>query len=261
MTGAAKLRSPIVLTHGLLGFDELRVCGRTLAHYFPRIPEMLTAAGNRVLVARVCPTGGVAERSRQLQRFLDQHLPGEAVHLIGHSMGGLDCRYLITRLGMADRVRTLTTVGTPHRGSTFADWGVRRLQRLVGPLLGLLHVPRQAFYDLTTEQCRRFNEDVPDVPRVRYFSIAGHYEGGWRAPQWGLPHRIVARAEGPNDGIVSVASATWGERVEVWDCDHFGLVNWRSSVFDGRGLWKDRSPGYAALTRLLATAEPDTGSG
>src|SRR5262249_37405885 len=256
MTGAAKLHSPIVLTHGLLGFDELRVGGWTLAHYFPRIPEMLSAAGNRVLVARVCPTGGVAERAQQLKGFIDQHLPGEAVHLIGHSMGGLDCRYMITRLGMGERVRTLTTVGTPHRGTAFADWGVRRLERFVGPLLGLLRVPRQAFYDLTTGQCRRFNEDVPDVPGVRYFSVAGRHEGGWRTPQWGLPHRIVSRAEGPNDGLVSVASATWGARVAVWGCGHFGLVNWPSSVFGVRDLWKDCSSGYAALTRLLATAEP-----
>ena len=50
-------------------------------------------------------------------------------------MGGLDARYLISRLGMADRVLSLTTLGTPHRGTSFADWGVSRLQRYLRPLL------------------------------------------------------------------------------------------------------------------------------
>jgi len=39
---------------------------------------------------------------------------GRKVHLFAHSMGGLDARHMITHLGMANRVRTLTTIGTPH---------------------------------------------------------------------------------------------------------------------------------------------------
>jgi triacylglycerol lipase len=255
MTGAAKLRCPIVLTHGLFGFDRLRVGDWILADYFPQIPEILGGADNRVWVARVCPTGGIAERSQQLKDFIDERSPRDGVHLIAHSMGGLDCRYMITRLGMADRVRSLTTVGTPHRGTTFADWGIRHLGRFLAPILTLLRVPGQAFFDLTTQRCREFNEQVPDVPGVRYFSVAGHYHGGWRTPHWALPHKVVAEAEGPNDGIVSVASATWGQRVGVWECDHFGLVNWRSSVFDARGRQRDCRRGYVGLTRLLAAAE------
>src|SRR5437868_2413627 len=188
LTGAAmtvpKLRAPIVLVHGLLGYDQIRVCGWTVKQYFPYIPELLTAAGNRVLVPRLSPTSGVAERARQLQEFLDREAPGQPVHLIGHSMGGLDCRYLTSRLDMKDRVLTVTTLATPHRGSAFADWGIRNLSRYLRPVFDFLGVPRQAFYDLTTESCRKFNEEVTDVPGVRYFSVAGRYEGDWRSPEW-----------------------------------------------------------------------------
>src|SRR5207253_5792539 len=45
-----KLRSPIVLVHGLLGFGRYQVGGYTLANYFPGIAELLEAAGNRVLL-------------------------------------------------------------------------------------------------------------------------------------------------------------------------------------------------------------------
>src|SRR5262249_5187529 len=43
-------------------------------------------------------------------------LAARAVHVFAHSMGGLDARYMISRLGMAKRVLSLTTIATPHRG-------------------------------------------------------------------------------------------------------------------------------------------------
>jgi triacylglycerol lipase len=246
------LRSPIVLVHGLLGFDRLRVCGWTLAHYFPGIPEFLAGAGNRVLLARLSPTGGVADRAAQLKGFLDREAPGEPVHVFGHSMGGLDARYMISRLGMAARVLTLTTLGTPHRGSSFADWGLYRFGRVLKPVLDFLYVPHHAFYDLTTSRCRAFNEAVPDAPGVRYFSVAGRLEGGWCNPRWQLSRPIVTRAEGPNDGIVSVASAAYGESTEVWDGDHLSLVNWLSPLPQLQGGCRDRRANYGALLRRLA---------
>src|SRR5690242_7712354 len=52
-----RLRAPIVLVHGLFGFDSLRLGPWLIAHYFQGIPEALRAAGNRVLVAALSPTG------------------------------------------------------------------------------------------------------------------------------------------------------------------------------------------------------------
>ena len=62
-----QLRAPIVLVHGLFGFDKIDALGTTLVNYFPGIPELMTAAGNRVLLPFLTPTGGVAERARQLK--------------------------------------------------------------------------------------------------------------------------------------------------------------------------------------------------
>lgn len=247
-----KLRAPIVLVHGLFGFDRLRLAGLTLAHYFAGIPPMLRAAGNRVLIPQLSPTGGIADRAAQLKAFLDRETPGEPVHLFGHSMGGLDARYMISRLGMADRVLTLTTLGTPHRGSVFAEWGIRRFERLVKPAFDFLGIPTQAFYDLTPASCRRFNETVPDAPGVRYFSVAGQHDGGYLNPGWLLPYHIVLKAEGPNDGVVSLASASYGESMEVWEGDHFSLVNWISAFGRHRTFWRNPARRYAPLIRRLA---------
>lgn len=245
------LRAPIVLVHGLLGFDSLRLGPWLVTHYFQGIPEALSAAGNRVLIASLSPTGGIADRARQLKEFLDRTSPREPVHLIAHSMGGLDSRYLISRLGMAERVLTLTTLGTPHRGTTFADWSLRRLQRLLRPLFDFANLPMQAFVDLTVAQCADFNRQTPNVPQVRYFSVAGDFQLHWLMPEWQLPARLLAAHEGANDGVVSVASATWGEDCAVWDGDHLNLINWKHTWTPARRQ-KDRLEDYAALIRRLA---------
>jgi triacylglycerol lipase len=247
-----KLRSPIVLVHGVLGFDRIRLGGVTVASYFCQIPENLAAAGNRVLVARLSPTGSIAARAAQLQTFLNREVPGEPVHLFAHSMGGLDSRYLITKLGLASRVLSLTTIGTPHRGTAFADWALTRCARLAKLLTERMHVSLQAFYDLTTDRCRAFNEQVPDMPEVRYFSVGGRHEGSWRSLEWQLPHTIVKRAEGPNDGIVSLASATYGEDFQVWSGDHVSLINWWNPLHFFCGWRPERTPQYAALLGRLA---------
>ena len=54
--------------------------------------------------------------------------------------------------------------------------------------------------------------------------------GSWRSLRWKYFHDIVHQLEGPNDGIVSLASAGWGDDHEVWDGDHLSLINWPDPV-------------------------------
>jgi triacylglycerol lipase len=237
-----------------MGFDAVRVGGFRIRGYYPGIDESFRAGGNRVFNARVHPTAGIAHRAAELRELIDRSSPHEPVHLFAHSMGGLDARYMISRLGMADRVLSLTTIGTPHRGSPFAEWGIRHLGRLARPWLKRLGIADQAFYDLTTESCRAFNEAVPNASKVRYFAVAGRCSIAWLGPQWLIPHEIVRRAEGPNDGLVSVASATWGELTEVWAGDHVSLINWLNVQALILGVWRCRRRQYARLVRRLADA-------
>jgi triacylglycerol lipase len=247
-----QLRAPVVLVHGLLGAGEVRVGEVLVSEYFPGITQPIRGAGNRVLVPSLSPTGGVAERAVQLKQFIERESPGEPVHLVAHSMGGLDSRYMISRLGMDQRVLTLTTLGTPHRGTAFADWGVNRLRWLVEPVLNWFGIPGQAFHDLTTASCKQFNADVPDAQGVRYFSVAGQHDGNWLTAEWYLSHHLVQRHEGDNDGIVSVASAQWGEALDVWEGDHLSLVNWWNPFARNRGWDRDPLPRYGPLLRRLA---------
>jgi triacylglycerol lipase len=248
-----RLKAPVVLVHGLLGFSRVQVGGCTVLNYFPGIGAALEAAGNRVLAPSLSMTAGISERAQELKEFILAACPDTPVHVLAHSMGGLDSRYMISRLGMADHVLTLTTLGTPHRGTAFADWGTRRLERLVRPVLDFIGMPCAAFYDLTRPRCRMFNAATPDAPNVRYFSVAARHDGGLLRPEWLLPYHIVHAVEGPNDGVVSVESARYGEVLEIWDGDHLSLVNWlHPAIPAGGDAERDQLPRYAQLLQRLA---------
>jgi triacylglycerol lipase len=236
------------LVHGLLGFDRVKVGPYTLLRYFPQIEEALIAAGHRVAVPNLAKTRGVAHRAEQLRRSILNAFPDDRVHVIAHSMGGLDARYMISRLDMHDRVLSLTTIGTPHRGSAFADWGIRRLGRTVKPLLHFWGVPTEAFDDLTTDRCARLNEMLPDAPGVRYSSVAGRCPRNLLPPLWWPAAGLMAEDDMPNDGVVSVASATYGERCDVWDGDHMNLVNRPNPRATG---WGHRPSDYLRLLHGL----------
>lgn len=59
-----------------------------------------------------------------MHKFLKDYLPkGVGVNFVAHSMGGLDCRHLISNIRPTEYTPlSLTTIATPHRGSPFMDW-------------------------------------------------------------------------------------------------------------------------------------------
>lgn len=57
----------------------------------------------------------------------------ERLHVVGHSLGGLIARYYVQRLGGDERVHTLVTLGTPHRGSLHAYLLPVRIGRQLRP--------------------------------------------------------------------------------------------------------------------------------
>jgi triacylglycerol lipase len=224
---------PIVMHHGLMGFPNLKA-GPYTFKYFRGIDRALAERGHPVIVTRVHPTAAIATRARQLKEIILRQLDilgrrHDPVLIIGHSMGGLDARYMISQLGMADRVAALLTVTTPHRGSPYADWCVRLLGQKLGVLriMTALGLDVQAVNDLTTESCRRFNEGIIDSPKVRYFSVSAARP--WmRVPPFALhAFKVVSEAEGDNDGLVSVKSSTWGTHLGVWPADHWHTINHR----------------------------------
>jgi triacylglycerol lipase len=244
---------PVLLHHGLCG-GGIRV-GKLSWPPFRGIDRAIAAAGYSVMVAAVHPTAGIEKRAAQLKDWiLDNRKAwdGRRIVLVAHSLGGLDARYLLRRLDMAKHVRALVTVCTPHRGSPWADWCVENLGRRLRAidLIERLGLDMQGVVDVTTESCRRFNAEIHDLPGLPYFSVSASQP--WRKmPAFALvPWRVISKAEGPNDGLVSVKSARWARHLATWEADHWHTVNRRLS----REAIKigDISPNYLAVLSAVA---------
>jgi triacylglycerol lipase len=175
--------------------------------------------------------------------------------IVAHSMGGLDARYMIHKLGMENHVAALLTITTPHRGSPYADWCVRHIGKRLGgfELMEKLGLDVTGIGDLTTAACAKFNECITDVPGVAYFSISAARE--WRkvAPFVLHSHKVVAEVEGENDGIVSVKSSTWGTHLGIWRADHFHTINKRY-VLELRNRTGNIAPYYVKAVGQVAAS-------
>lgn len=93
-------------------------------HYWSNVLDVLKKkVGAEVIVTSVPGTGSIASRADRLDRILKERASGRAINFLAHSMGGLDCRHLISNIKPTEYTPlSLTTVATPHRGSPFMDW-------------------------------------------------------------------------------------------------------------------------------------------
>jgi hypothetical protein len=110
-----------------------------------------------------------------------------SVHVVAHSKGGLDTRAWLSASGAANaagtpgftpfRVLSLTTLGTPHRGSALADLVLGIEATSVGLFgftvgsLASLGISSPSFPDLTTFSAAAFNPPLP--PAADYRMLGG----------------------------------------------------------------------------------------
>ena len=225
----ARLKAPVVLAHGLFGFSRIGLGPLTLTTYFRGIPDHLRAVGNRVLVTRVHPIAGVEFRAGRLGDRILRAFPDEPVHIIGHSMGGLDARRLLADPFWRNRVLSLTTIGTPHLGTFLADFAKLRVGR-VYRLLEMMGLDPQGFLDITRLSARRFHRRYVQPTDIPCFSLAG--DPPVAEVTWPLQrlHAVLSELEGPNDGLVPVASAqAFGIPLPSWPADHLRQMNWMAT--------------------------------
>jgi triacylglycerol lipase len=225
-TRVARLNAPIVLAHGLFGFVRIGFGHITLTPYFRTIPDALRSAGNRVLITRVPSIAGVEHRAARLGEQILEAFPDEPVHVIGHSMGGLDARRMLATSVWRRRVLSLTTIGTPHLGTALADFAKLRVGRIFR-LLASMGVDPQGCLDITRRAARRFNRCYPAPEGIPCFSVAGN-----PTPEtvcWPLTRTFAAlfELEGTNDGLVPIDSAlAFGTALPHWPVDHLRQMNW-----------------------------------
>jgi triacylglycerol lipase len=267
-TGSAT-RYPIVLVHGVNASP-------TYFGFKREVVDALCRDGHAVYDPALPPYQPVTKRSQVLAQVVSQILDGslasdcpgavapavppEKINIIAHSMGGLDARYLASTLGYGDRIASILTVSTPHRGSAMADMVVGLLEQAGGNQDAInafaQFLARQVTRDelltdsdllgamrsITEAESVDFNANNPDQDGIYYQSWAGlsNVAGisnpldtaaceGKRSSRIHVMHislkpiaAVVAHgvALRPNDALVMVESAKWGDFRGCIPADH-----------------------------------------
>ena len=250
----AKTRYPIVLVHGLFGFDSFLG-----VDYFYGIPSALSQDGARVFVAQVSAANSTEVRGEQLLAQVKNIMAitgASKVNLIGHSHGGPTIRYVA---GVAPQlVASVTSIGGVNKGSRVADilrgtvpagglseMIVNNAAKAFVTLINLgsggtslPQTPTAALNSLTTAGSLDFNRRFPQalpsgcgsgaelVNGVRYYSWAGTLpvtnildvsDGAL-----GIMSLVFGEA---NDGLVSACSSRLGKHLGDYRQNHLDEVN------------------------------------
>lgn len=183
----------VVLVHGLwMNGWEMSLLRRRLAAHGYRLYRYHYRTVGRSL----------GENAERLDRYLQEFVEGERVHLVAHSLGGLVVRRLLHDFPR-QRPGRVVTLGTPHQGSYVASRASRYglLRRMLGMSLPAL-----------------LGEVPPWQGERELGSLAGSLALGlgWLFP--GVPC--------PNDGTVAVVETQLeGQRDHrVLRASHFGLL-------------------------------------
>jgi triacylglycerol lipase len=211
---------PIVLLHGA-GFRD----DSLFYNYWGRIPKALKKAGARVFYGNQDAWGSLESNGQRIAEEIKkilQETGSQKVNIIAHSRGGLEARYIISAMDMADSVASLTTISTPHHGSKTLDIfynlpvGLYKFAASVMNLFfRILGDKNPDFFtssrQLSSIECQSFNEKHPNDKKVYYQS----YGASMKSPLSDLlfmeTYILVYFIEGDNDGLCSVESSRWGE--------------------------------------------------
>lgn len=242
----AQTTYPIVLVHGLFGFDKI-----VGTDYWYQIPQALRKQGATVLVAKVSAVNDNDVRGEQLLKQLQEWQAAKGYkkfNLIGHSQGGPTARYVA---GVApELVASVTTVSSPH---TLPDTGrpdmigkllienpnlVAFMGKTIDWLSGSPKLPTdpaalKAWADDTAAFNARFPAGRPTQAcgegaekasnGIYYYSATGNQP---KTNKWDLSDSLMAVIDLPSDGLVPVCAAHWGKVLrDDYPWNHLDSVN------------------------------------
>ena len=203
---------PIVLVHGI-ALRESR-----FIRAFGKIESTLNTAGYDAFTANTDAFGAIETNAEQLKNaILDilEKTGAEKVNVIAHSKGGLDSKYMISELDMADRIASLTTLCTPHKGSAIAThlWSLPKcVKKVIAFFIN-------TFYRLVGDKnpdsmkvCEQLKKNDGDqtsfADKVYCQSYSTKLKRGRDCILMAVPMKIYSYTDDPeNDGMVSEESA------------------------------------------------------
>jgi triacylglycerol lipase len=254
-----KTKYPVIFVHGIAYRDDVGVLP-----YWSHIPKVLRKHGAKVYLSHTQAFNSHIDNSILLKyRILDilETTGAEKVNIIAHSKGGLEARWMISRLNMADKVASLSTIASPHKGSSVADSILKTLKmkgktRLVVKIVEFYasaigdREPNvlEAAENLTVEYMNHFNGSVPKMENVYYQSYGCVMNPDYPLKYLLRAQNLLSEKEGDNDSQVSIESAKYDNFILVESPDGFGLSHFdiagmrfisKSSSFDAEKFYID----------------------
>jgi triacylglycerol lipase len=224
---------PIVLVHGIARFDIVaEIIRRTnpiplnlferFQYFNGIVPYLIQNGFDKVFAPNLDFAGPSALRALQLGTAIDFYLGqknAKKVHIIAHSMGGLDARRLIVDSRYAGKVASLTTIGTPHLGTVLADQVIAfGGGDLLHNIRRFINLDLDGALDLTVARCSEFNQRFVDVEASNdvFYQTYSSFEPEDRIFGPMLPfYKYLFENAGANDGFVPVDSQTWVDKLQA----------------------------------------------
>ncbi len=248
--GYTQTKYPIVLVHGLMGFDKIGPLD-----YFYAIPSSLRSGGATVYLTSVSAANSSEVRGEQLLTQVKQIIAATGrskVNLIGHSHGGPTIRYVASI--RPDLVASVSSVGGVHKGSKIADIAAgvapnvsaalgSAVAKLIDVLSGGAGLPvngKATLASLTTAGSLAFNsrhpqgvpttacgEGAPVVNGVHYFSWSGGKSWTNALDLFDPVLLLTGAAFGEkNDGLVASCRSRLGRVIrDDYGMNHMDEVN------------------------------------
>ncbi|MCY1272506.1 Triacylglycerol lipase [compost metagenome] len=252
-SGYTQTKYPIVLAHGMLGFDSILGI-----NYWYGVPSSLRSDGAKVYVSEVSQLDTSEARGEQLLDQVEEivAISGKPkVNLVGHSHGGPTARYVAAV--RPDLIASVTSVGSPHKGSATADFLrqippgsageavvagiVNGLGALINFLSGSSSTTPQnalgALESLNSAGAAVFNAKYPQGIPTSACGEGAYSVGGVRYYSWGGTSPLTNILD-ISDGLLGAASLTFNEPNDglVGRCSsHLGQVirdNYRMNHLD-----------------------------
>ncbi|MEX0605570.1 MAG: triacylglycerol lipase [Marinobacter sp.] len=226
-------RYPIVLAHGLFGFDDIAGYG-----YWYRIPEELRRSGAEVYVSQVAAANSTEVRGEELARQVETILAAtgaEKVNLMGHSHGGPTSRYVASVY--PQYVASVTTIASPTIGGALAAdmlQGVTETVPYSGAVLGGMVNAFTGLVDLLSEG--GYEQD--SLAAMNSLSTSGIAEFGANHPQ-GVPPTFCGEGKELEDNGVRYYSWSGASpATNILDISD-GLMVGNSLMYSLQGLESD----------------------
>ncbi len=234
--------APIIYVHGVgIGYQPFE--------YLVPLKKAYRDRGYTLYIARTPAVDTIEASGDDLWHEVQRLVPTGPFHLVGHSMGGLVARSMLSRYDFKGRCLSLTTISTPHRGSKVADWALQ-FRNDKSFSLDIIEMVRRFYNDNwtavtelgTKNMQEQFNVTNLDAPSVRYFSIASYIPDPdflyTQNPYLLIAHRVNTNAGSSlSDGPVAIESAKWGELLAIVPSDHY--ANTAPIPFGGKIIYKD----------------------